>query len=86
MEQWLHRDEEEIGFKLCPKCKTAIKTTQRYSDCIKQALADVAIVKTNVHGTKKENDDKRVHLQQKLALLLHTSKIRLGSCKFNTIN
>jgi hypothetical protein len=79
MEQWLHRDEEEIGFKLCPKCKTAIKTTQRYSDCIKQALADVAFVKTNVHGTKKENDDKRVHLEQKLALLLHTSKIRLGS-------
>ncbi|XP_008190958.1 NFX1-type zinc finger-containing protein 1 isoform X1 [Tribolium castaneum] len=67
LETWLGQDDGEvIKFKECPRCKTAIKTTARFSDYVKKAKADVAKVKKNLHGTENELNMKR----QELARLL----------------
>ncbi|RZC41405.1 NFX1-type zinc finger-containing protein 1, partial [Asbolus verrucosus] len=59
MKQWLQQNENQISYKLCPKCKSAIKTTQRYSDYIKRALKDVAQVKLKAIGKPEEIEQKR---------------------------
>ncbi|XP_044270386.1 NFX1-type zinc finger-containing protein 1-like [Tribolium madens] len=79
LEMWLKQDDGEvIRFKECPRCKTAIKITPRFSDYVKKAKADVAKVKKNLHGTERELSKKRQELVGKLL------EIRLNSQKVNS--
>lgn len=62
LEQWLKIDDGNIGFKLCPRCKTCIKTTTRFSDYTKKSMNDVSKVKLALHGAEAENLAKRQQL------------------------
>ncbi|KAK9882471.1 hypothetical protein WA026_021505 [Henosepilachna vigintioctopunctata] len=74
MESWLDSDKNEIKFKTCPKCKTTICTTQRYSDYNKLALMD--ILKVKHYGQKEEIAVKRKSIEEKLLQL----RMKLKSC------
>lgn len=44
----------EIGVKCCPKCRTPIIQTLRFSNEIKKAFKHIHIVKTKIFGQKSE--------------------------------
>ncbi|XP_072385751.1 NFX1-type zinc finger-containing protein 1-like isoform X2 [Diabrotica undecimpunctata] len=70
MEQWLESDDDQIKPKVCPKCKTVIKLTQRYSEYVKGNLLDLQNVKTKFYGTDKENKIVKANLQSELHQLI----------------
>ena len=43
-----------IQLKTCPRCKTAIRRSQRYGNVIKQQLLDIEKVKAKVNGNQDE--------------------------------
>lgn len=58
METWLEqkgKEHKEVVPKTCPRCKTLLVTTQRYSDYIKDTMNDVIKVKEKFFGTLTEN-------------------------------
>lgn len=55
-----------ICFKVCPRCKTSIKTTLRYSDYIKRNMKDIMKVKSKCYGSVKENGKLRQELLSKI--------------------
>ncbi|EFA00122.1 NFX1-type zinc finger-containing protein 1 [Tribolium castaneum] len=69
MEHWLKQNEFQISYKLCPMCKTAIKTTQRYRDYIKMAIKDVAQVKIKANGSPAEIREKTDKIKETLQAL-----------------
>ncbi|XP_044269806.1 NFX1-type zinc finger-containing protein 1-like isoform X2 [Tribolium madens] len=69
MEHWLRQNEFQISYKLCPMCKTAIKTTQRYQDYIKMAIKDVAQVKFKANGSPAEIREKTDKIKTSLQVL-----------------
>lgn len=77
LEQWLKSDDEHVSFKKCPRCKTAIKTTTRFSDYTKKSMNDVSTAKLILHGTQSENDAKRRELRLSISELIKSS-ILLG--------
>jgi hypothetical protein len=80
MEQWLEQNEWQISYKLCPKCKTAIKTTQRYSDYIKRAIKDVAQVKIKANGNPKEIREKMQEMKHLWTRLYSRSGVLIMYC------
>ncbi|KAL3275522.1 hypothetical protein HHI36_020281 [Cryptolaemus montrouzieri] len=66
MEMWLKQDENQIKFKVCPKCKTTINTTERYSDYVKLAIEDVIRLKKRQYGSRNEIATKRQELLGKI--------------------
>lgn len=66
LEQWLQIDDGNVGFKVCPRCKTCIKTTTRFSDYTKKSMNDVSKAKLALYGTESENFGKR----RKLILIM----------------
>lgn len=84
MEAWLSQSNEnnkEINVKTCPKCKTKLMSTQRYSDYIKDAMKDINMVKQRQYGTKEKNDAERTKLLQFLSMLEAKSSRTLALCK-----
>ncbi|XP_030749161.1 NFX1-type zinc finger-containing protein 1-like [Sitophilus oryzae] len=81
LENWLKTDEDQIKFKVCPKCKTSITTTQRYSKYIKMTLRDIVQVKLKCLGRTKSNEQLRSTLQKELQWLKEQYVLlsRLGS-------
>ncbi|KAK9882468.1 hypothetical protein WA026_021501 [Henosepilachna vigintioctopunctata] len=77
MESWLDSDKNEIKFKTCPKCKTTICTTQRYSDYNKLALVDILKVKVKHYGQKEEIAEKRKTLEKNILQLRMKLKSRM---------
>ncbi|XP_050506349.1 NFX1-type zinc finger-containing protein 1-like isoform X2 [Diabrotica virgifera virgifera] len=75
MEQWLESDDNQINPKVCPKCKTGIKLTQRYNEYVKGNLTDLQNVKTKFYGTEKENRKVKAKLQSELQLLMQEFRI-----------
>eukprot|EP00118_Oscarella_pearsei_P004516 m.19536 g.19536 ORF g.19536 m.19536 type:complete len:778 (+) comp27849_c0_seq1:4110-6443(+) len=51
LDHWMDREQTDdngallIGLKQCPRCKTAIRRSLRYSNVVKQALEDIDMVK-----------------------------------------
>uniref|UniRef100_A0A6P7GQM5 NFX1-type zinc finger-containing protein 1-like n=1 Tax=Diabrotica virgifera virgifera TaxID=50390 RepID=A0A6P7GQM5_DIAVI len=70
MEKWLESDDDQIKPKVCPKCKTVIKLTERYSEYVKGNLLDLQNVKTKFYGTDKENIKVNKNLKHDLELLI----------------
>ncbi|KAJ3662954.1 hypothetical protein Zmor_007268 [Zophobas morio] len=75
LDGWMAQDSNKIGFKVCPGCKTPIKTTQRYGNLIKTALADVSKVKNDFYGNLQEIKTMRERLLAKLEDLNETMPI-----------
>ncbi|KAF5297413.1 hypothetical protein FQR65_LT01344 [Abscondita terminalis] len=72
MSLWLEgddQDQEKIAPKCCPRCRTILTSTQRYSDYIKKSLKDLTEVKKKFFGTKEQNDEKRTEIITKLNML-----------------
>lgn len=70
MKQWLDQEEKAIKFKVCPKCKTNIFTTERYSDYIKKSVEAISAAKIIEIGTKEKIEEKRSELKIKLYNLI----------------
>lgn len=67
MDQWMTVDDgNAIKYKCCPKCKTPLTSTQRYSSFVKQTLLDVYAVKLKFFGNAVENEEKRAELLSKM--------------------
>lgn len=75
MQNWLCQDEKQIKFKECPKCKTKIFTTERYSDYIKRAIDDISKAKIAGIGTRESITEKRSELIIKIRNLAYTSAL-----------
>ena len=58
-----------IQLKTCPRCKTAIRRSQRYGNVIKQQLLDIEKVKAKVNGNQDEIETTRKDLKERLQLL-----------------
>nr|XP_023014369.1 NFX1-type zinc finger-containing protein 1-like [Leptinotarsa decemlineata] len=70
IENWLMMGEDEIKAKVCPRCKTTIKTTTRYSNYIRRTLEDITMVKTKFYGDPDENEGVSYELIAELQNLL----------------
>ena len=62
-------DRHVIQLKSCPRCKTAIRTSLRYGNVIKQQLHDIEEVKKKVRGNPDEIEKAKVKLQVRLSAL-----------------
>ncbi|CAG9814756.1 unnamed protein product [Phaedon cochleariae] len=72
METWLKGENEaEIQVKVCPKCKTPIINTQRYSEYLKKAMVDIQNVKKRLNGSPEANREMRLQLWARILLLKH---------------
>ena len=58
-----------IQLKTCPRCKTAIRRSQRYGNVIKQQLLDIEKVKAKVNGNQDEIETTREDLKRRLQVL-----------------
>ena len=58
-----------IQLKTCPRCKTAIRRSQRYGNVIKQQLLDIEKVKAKVNGNQDEIETTREDLKERLQVL-----------------
>ncbi|KAF5286004.1 hypothetical protein FQR65_LT13001 [Abscondita terminalis] len=82
MDMWLKGQQEDKGKiepKCCPRCKTILTTTERYSDYIKKSLRDLAMVKEKYFGTEVENDTIRAEVMNKIILLKNERALMEGS-------
>ncbi|KAK4872927.1 hypothetical protein RN001_014956 [Aquatica leii] len=87
IDTWLEGDEEDQGKiapKCCPRCKTILTSTQRYSDHIKKSLLSLSKVKEKYFGTQSDNDRRRVELLDKILALKKEEPLMTGST-FNTV-
>lgn len=50
LDTWMNEQEGEITQKECPRCKSGIKTSKRYSNSIKRNAVDVMKVKMKLFG------------------------------------
>lgn len=66
MDAWIQSNTGQIGAKHCPKCKTKLTSTLRYSDFIKEANNDIFLVKRKFFGSVAENNNKKLIIEQKL--------------------
>lgn len=73
MEQWLSTELEgetrEIKAAYCPRCKTTITSTLRYSDHIKRTCADLTLIKNKFHGDANEIAKLRINLLEKIVAI-----------------
>ncbi|XP_044753526.1 NFX1-type zinc finger-containing protein 1-like isoform X3 [Coccinella septempunctata] len=53
MKEWLKQEQDAIKFKVCPKCKTKIFVTERYSDYVKKAVQGISAAKIKGIGTQQ---------------------------------
>ncbi|XP_050297932.1 NFX1-type zinc finger-containing protein 1-like [Anthonomus grandis grandis] len=59
LETWMNSSDDKIQLKSCPMCKTSIRSTERYSHYVKQALNDVIEVKIVSYGDSEQNENMR---------------------------
>lgn len=71
LDQKRENDDEDRKIQplVCPKCKTVIKKTARYSDYVKQSMNDLRNVKMKFYGNSKEIEVIRKRLQEKLSTM-----------------
>ncbi|CAG9821989.1 unnamed protein product [Phaedon cochleariae] len=62
MQRWLEMDKDQIKPKVCPRCKTIIMKTDRYSEYIKGSIDDMTNVKMKYYGGQREIEDIRNRL------------------------
>ncbi|XP_044747132.1 NFX1-type zinc finger-containing protein 1-like isoform X3 [Coccinella septempunctata] len=72
---WLEQEQDAIGFKVCPKCKTKILVTERYSDYVKKAVRGIAAAKMKGVGTYGMVKEKHSELIFEYKKLLHTHNL-----------
>lgn len=95
MEQWLITETEqnqskEIKAAYCPKCKTTITSTPRYSNYVKKTCVNLAKIKNKYHGDLKKIEMLRQTFVEKCEILM-TSYLTIitkginNSCDF-TLN
>lgn len=70
MEQWLSVENEgneskEIKAAYCPRCKTTITFTERYSNYVKQTCANLSLIKHKIHGDLKKIEKLRIKTVEK---------------------
>ncbi|CAG9814747.1 unnamed protein product [Phaedon cochleariae] len=86
MEMWLKgENEDEIQVKVCPKCKTQIVNTQRYSEHLKRAFVDIQNVKQRLNGSPEANRDTRLQLLKRILLLKQHSMSRFSTLFSSTL-
>lgn len=66
LDKWMGLDGNEIKAKVCPRCQTTIKRSQRYNEILKRNMQDLVNVKKRSFGTEKDNQDKQAVLLEKL--------------------
>ncbi|KAF5286003.1 hypothetical protein FQR65_LT13000 [Abscondita terminalis] len=89
MDLWLKGDvneQDQIAPKCCPRCRTILTSTQRFSDYIKKSLRDVTEVKIKYFGTKTENDAKYTEITNKMKLLKRNRLFINNSMFFQLLN
>ncbi|CAH0548130.1 unnamed protein product [Brassicogethes aeneus] len=67
LKRWFMQTDSEIQVKACPKCKSPVVETLRFSDYLKQAMLDVEKVKRKLNGTYNDNEMKRLELHKTLS-------------------
>lgn len=85
LDRWMDQENNEIGMKVCPKCKTPIRRNLRYGAVIKRQLADVEEVKAKLAGDAKTIGDNRRAVEHNIELLrLELAEIGLTSTRSRT--
>ncbi|KAK4872847.1 hypothetical protein RN001_014876 [Aquatica leii] len=82
MLKWLQSsegDQEKIAPKCCPRCKTVLTSTQRYSDHVKKALMNLSQVKEKYFGSRADNERRRTELLNKILALREERLLMKGS-------
>ena len=65
-------ESQVIQLKPCPRCETAIRTSLRYGNVIKEQLQYIEKVKKKVHGDPSELEETKKRLQTRLTVLKNT--------------
>lgn len=65
IERWMEMGDE-IMAKSCPRCRTPIANTQRFSEYIKRGMVDIIKVKEKSIGNNEENRKRLVTLLLKM--------------------
>ena len=65
MEEMEKNETSAIQLKVCPKCKTTIRETLRYSNIVKRTLADIEKVKEKKLKEQQQLEEKRSELKQR---------------------
>ncbi|CAH1102677.1 unnamed protein product [Psylliodes chrysocephalus] len=73
-------EDQKIQPLVCPKCKTVIKKSARYSDYVKKSMKDLKDVKMKFYGKPKEIEIIKYRIQEKL------SKMYEGNRETTTIS
>ncbi|XP_022808817.1 NFX1-type zinc finger-containing protein 1-like [Stylophora pistillata] len=81
LDRWMDGDDDVIGRKQCPQCKTPVQTCLRYGNVIKQQLHDIERVKAKMLGNKTELNSKKMILHGRAIVLLE--KLRLDGTPFS---
>ena len=70
LDYWMEEMEENetsaIQLKVCPKCKTTIRRTLRYSNIVKRTLADIEKVKEKKLEEQRQLQKKKLKLDQRV--------------------
>lgn len=79
IEKWL-QSSGEIMAKFCPKCKTPIASTKRFSEYIKRSLIDITNIKKKSSGTFEENNLRRIEFLDEIEEI-QAKAAKLYKCK-----
>ena len=79
-------ESQVIQLKPCPRCKTAIRTSLRYGNVIKQQLQYIEIVKKKVHGHPSELEETKKRLQTRLTVLKNTLDVEDEMKEWNRLD
>ncbi|GFS40184.1 NFX1-type zinc finger-containing protein 1 [Nephila pilipes] len=80
--QWMNnenRSNEEIQMKVCPRCKRAVRKSQRFGNIVKSCLVSIEKVKAITYGNKQRNMARQKYLIDKVKTSGKMHKLRLIS-------
>lgn len=79
-------ESQVIQLKPCPRCKTAIRTSLRYGNVIKEQLQYIEKVKKKVHGDPSEIEETKKRLQTRLTVLKNTLDVEDEMKEWNRLD
>lgn len=86
MQSWLEtnhkQSNEEITYKCCPKCKTALTSTVRFADYVKQTNKDISEIKNKLIGNRKALNQNQSNLLMDIQVIKQNF-VDKGTASFN---
>ena len=79
-------ESQVIQLKPCPRCKTAIRTSLRYGNVIKEQLQYIEKVKKKVYGDPSEIEETKKRLQTRLTVLKNTLDVEDEMKEWNRLD